>query len=173
MSKKQIVETMTILAIIFITLIGAMLVTPGKNLSLGAKPSNYKILRVIDGDTIEFEANFLPNTLKPKLSLKVKEIDTPEKGHRAKCSKEKKRAEAASNFTITTLQNSEQIYVDIKEWDKYGGRVLGDLNIDGKLLSELLIKNNFAKPYSGQGPKTHWCKYWKKIINSFQKTMLS
>ncbi len=44
---------------------------------------DYKVTRVIDGDTVEFEAPFLPAPLKPVLSLRVLGVDTPEKGGRA------------------------------------------------------------------------------------------
>ena len=52
-----------------------------------ANPYDFKITRVLDGDTVEFEAKFLPPPLKPVLRLRVLGVDTPEKGHRAKCPK--------------------------------------------------------------------------------------
>jgi endonuclease YncB( thermonuclease family) len=46
------------------------------------------ITRVIDGDTVAFEAAWLPDPLKKELSIRVFGVDTPEKGHRAQCPKE-------------------------------------------------------------------------------------
>jgi hypothetical protein len=46
------------------------------------------ITRVIDGDTVAFQAPFLPAPLKPELSIRVFGVDTPEKGHRAQCESE-------------------------------------------------------------------------------------
>jgi endonuclease YncB( thermonuclease family) len=40
--------------------------------------------------------------------------------------------------------------------DKYGGRVLGDVFLDGKRLSEMLIANGFARRYHGE-KKSSWC----------------
>ena len=34
-------------------------------------------------------------------------------------------------------------------WDKYGGRVLGDIIIDGQSLRKLLLDNGFAREYYG------------------------
>ncbi len=41
------------------------------------------LTRVIDGDTVAFQANWLPDPLKKELSIRVFGVDTPEKGHRA------------------------------------------------------------------------------------------
>ena len=45
----------------------------------------WDVLRVIDGDTVEIEAPYLPEPLAPKLSIRVYGVDTPEKGWRGQC----------------------------------------------------------------------------------------
>ena len=40
-------------------------------------------------------------------------------------------------------------------WDKFGGRVLGDLIIDGKSLRQLLLDNGYAREYYGD-KKQSW-----------------
>jgi endonuclease YncB( thermonuclease family) len=42
------------------------------------------------------------------------------------------------------------------DWDKYGGRVLGDVLLNGQSLRQLLIANGFAREYYGEA-KTSWC----------------
>ena len=121
-----------------------------------ANPYNWQITRVIDGDTVAFKADFLPAPLKPELSLRVLGVDTPEKGHRAGCEKEAKAAIAASEFTKNAVKNAKITQIEIKSHDKYGGRVLGDVILDGKRLSELLIANGHARAYKGD-KKTSWC----------------
>jgi endonuclease YncB( thermonuclease family) len=118
---------------------------------------DYKINRVVDGDTVEFEANFLPDPLPKKLSIRVLGVDTPEKGGRAKCEKEAKAAAAASEFTKKSITNAKKIQIELKQWDKFGGRVLGDVIIDGKPLSKELIANGHARPYFGEAKKS-WCE---------------
>jgi endonuclease YncB( thermonuclease family) len=117
---------------------------------------DYKITRVIDGDTVEFEAAFLPAPLKPVLSIRVLGVDTPEKGGRAACPEEATAGAAASEFTKRAVAEAKNIKIELKTWDKFGGRVLGDVIIDGKKLSELLIANKLARPYFGE-KKTSWC----------------
>ena len=121
-----------------------------------ANPYDFKILKVNDGDTVVFEAPFMPAPLKPQLSLRVLGVDTPEKGARAGCPAEAAAAEKASAFTKNLVANAKKIQIELKEHDKFGGRVLGDLIVDGQRLSELLIKNGHARAYFGE-KKQSWC----------------
>ncbi len=114
------------------------------------------LTRVIDGDTVAFQANWLPDPLKKELSIRVFGVDTPEKGHRAKCPQEDARGQAATTFTKDTINKSQKRQVILMDWDKYGGRVLGDVLLDGKSLRTLLITNGFAREYYGEA-KTSWC----------------
>ena len=41
-------------------------------------------------------------------------------------------------------------------WDKFGGRVLGDIVLDGQSLRGMLIQNGFAREYFGEA-KQSWC----------------
>ena len=114
------------------------------------------LTRVIDGDTVAFQAPFLPEPLKKELSIRVYGVDTPEKGFRAKCPSEDQRGQAATEFTKNTIKASTKRQVIIMDWDKYGGRVLGDVLLDGKSLRTMLIQNGFAREYYGEA-KTSWC----------------
>ena len=114
------------------------------------------ITRVIDGDTVAFQANFLPEPLKKELSIRVFGVDTPEKGHRASCPSEAQRGEAATAFTKQAVTKSQKRQVVLMSWDKYGGRVLGDVLLDGQSLRNMLIQNGFAREYYGEA-KTSWC----------------
>lgn len=121
-----------------------------------SNPYDWKITRVLDGDTVEFEAKFLPSELGDKLKIRVLGVDTPEKAPRAKCEKEAAAGLAATEYTKKAVANGKKVQIEIKEWDKFGGRVLGDVIIDGQKLSESLIKNNLARPYFGEAKKS-WC----------------
>jgi endonuclease YncB( thermonuclease family) len=117
---------------------------------------NYKITRVLDGDTVAFEANFLPEPLKKELSVRIYGVDTPEKGFRAKCESENTKGLAATEFTKKSVASAKKIEVAIANWDKFGGRVLGDIILDGQSLRSLLIKNGYAREYYGEA-KQSWC----------------
>jgi micrococcal nuclease len=126
------------------------------SLSAFANPYDWKVTRVIDGDTVAFQADFMPAPLKPELSIRVLGVDTPEKGHRAACPQEATAAEKASAFTKERIAKGKRIQIELKSHDKYGGRVLGDVIIDGERLSALLIANGHARPYDGE-KKSSWC----------------
>ena len=119
---------------------------------------DYKIVKVTDGDTVQFEAQFMHQYLglKPVLSLRILGVDTPEKAPRNKCDQENVKAQAASAFTKEVVAKAKTIQIEIKDHDKYGGRVLGDVFLDGDRLSELLIKNGHARAYFGE-KKESWC----------------
>ena len=114
------------------------------------------ITRVIDGDTVAFQADFLPAPLKKELSIRVFGVDTPEKGFRAQCASEAQRGEAASAFTKQAVAQATQRQIVLMDWDKYGGRVLGDVLLNGQSLRGMLISNGFAREYYGEA-KTSWC----------------
>ena len=114
------------------------------------------ITRVIDGDTVAFQADFLPAPLKKELSIRVYGVDTPEKGHRAACASEAQRGEAASAFTKHAVEAAQKRQVVLMDWDKYGGRVLGDVILNGQSLRVMLIQNGFAREYYGEA-KQSWC----------------
>ena len=115
-----------------------------------------QIIRVTDGDTVVIAAPFLPAPLKPELAVRVYGVDTPEKGFRGQCDSEKARGEAASVFTKGLINASQQRQVILYGWDKFGGRVLGDVILNGKSLRSQLIANGFAREYYGEA-KQSWC----------------
>ena len=115
-----------------------------------------KIVRAIDGDTIVIEAPYLPAPLKPELGVRIFGVDTPEKSFRATCDSEKQRGEQASVFVKNLITSTKKYQVVLYDWDKFGGRVLGDMLFDGVSLRELLIKNGFARAYFGDA-KQSWC----------------
>jgi len=117
---------------------------------------NAVITRVIDGDTVAFQALWLPDPLKKELSIRVFGVDTPEKGFRAKCPEEDARGQAASAFTKKMVEQSTTRQVVLMDWDKYGGRVLGDVLLNGQSLRYMLIQQGFAREYYGEA-KQSWC----------------
>lgn len=114
------------------------------------------ITRVIDGDTVAFRADFLPDPLKKELSIRIYGVDTPEKGHRAKCPQENERGQAATKFTQTAIGQAKRRQIALWDWDKYGGRVLGDVILDGQSLRQMLIQRGLAREYYGEA-KQSWC----------------
>ena len=129
-------------------------------LLLSASPAlaaPYEITRVIDGDTVEIAVDFLPEPLPPRLSIRVMGIDTPEKAPRAQCDAEAALAKKATAFTKNAVANALEVEVVILKWDKYGGRVLGEVYLDHQSLAESLVSAGLARHYKGDA-KQSWCE---------------
>ena len=116
-----------------------------------------EVLRVSDGDTIVIAAPYLPAPLKPQLAVRIYGVDTPEKGWRAQCPEEDKQAQKASKYTKDLIAGGKKIQVTLYAWDKFGGRVLGDIVVDGQSVRQGLISNGLAREYYGD-KKESWCK---------------
>jgi endonuclease YncB( thermonuclease family) len=116
-----------------------------------------QVLRVSDGDTIVIAATFLPAPLKPELAVRIYGVDTPEKGHRAQCPQEDQRAQMASKWTTQLISQGGKIQVTLYAWDKFGGRVLGDILVNGQSVRAGLIANGLAREYYGDA-KQSWCQ---------------
>jgi len=117
-------------------------------------PYEWKVIRAVDGDTVEIQIDFLPSELGNKLYVRVWGIDTPEKGFRAQSEHEKQLGLKASEFTKNAIANAKEIKINLIMWDKFGGRVLGDLIVDGKSLRQLLLDNGYAREYYGDKKKS-------------------
>jgi len=107
-----------------------------------------------DGDTCYVLAPTLPEPLQ-KMSVRILGIDTPEM--RAECAEEKKLALKGRELANKMFRSAEKIEFDNLKWDKYGGRVLADVYLDGKSYKDEIINAGLARPYDG-GTKESWCK---------------
>jgi endonuclease YncB( thermonuclease family) len=114
-----------------------------------------KILRVIDADTVLVSAPFMPPPLKQQMPMRLSNVDTPNVKRWANCGREAALGEEAKKYVESLIKNSKTQQVKIVGYDKYG-RWLGQIYLDGKSISDLLIEKNFARNYYG-GKKQSWC----------------
>ena len=117
------------------------------------------VLRVVDGDSIRISAPFLPTPLPDTLILRLRGVDTPEVGWRAGCAEESQLAAIAKNGTRAWLQQ-RTTHIQFDRWDKYGGRVLGDV-IDSdtwERLTDWLLTVGLGLPYNGR-TRPNWCAH--------------
>lgn len=126
-------------------------------LTLSANPYRWPITRVVDGDTVEVTAKWLPIELGKNIRIRLDGIDTPESGGNAHCAKEAELAAQAKTFGQQAIASSKKHTITIRSWDKYGGRILGDVILNGVKLQDQLIKAGLARAYDG-GKKTSWCE---------------
>ena len=124
-------------------------------LAAGAAPAaaadyQWPVVRILDGDTVAVDASAdMPPEL-AGLKVRLRGVDTPEKGGRAKCDTERAGGQAATAFTEQAVAEAATILVRDPKWGKWGGRVIADLVLDGRSLSATLIEAGLGRPYDGQ-----------------------
>ena len=116
----------------------------------------WTVVRVVDGDTVKVDAGAdMPPEL-ASVAVRLRGVDTPEKGRWAKCPEEKAAARAATAFTRNAVKRASRTLVRDPSWGKWGGRVIADLVIDGRSLSKALIEAGHGRLYEG-GKRGSWC----------------
>ena len=116
----------------------------------------YKPVKITDGDTIKLDVSKeSPLIKKLGLSVRIKGIDTPEKGSKAKCDKENALGQQASKYTTELVGNKELLLSQVEN-DKYGGRIVANVKVGGVDIAQELLKKGFARVYNGEKKKS-WC----------------
>lgn len=109
-----------------------------------------KILRVIDGDTVDIDIDLGFGIWMHKERVRLFGIDTPESRTRDK--EEKKYGLMSKQFVKDHLPvGSSQTLVTIKDATGKFGRILGKFKLNNnKILNEVMIEQNYAVAYHGQ-----------------------
>lgn len=108
-----------------------------------------KILRIVDGDTVDVDIDLGFGVWMHKERVRVAGIDTPES--RTKDLVEKQFGLASKQFVKDLMPiGSQQIIKTQKDKTGKFGRILGDFIIDGVLLSQLMIEKHHAVEYNGE-----------------------
>jgi len=115
-------------------------------------PYSAKLIRVLDGDTVEILVPLWPGLTKTT-KLRLSGVNTPEMRRASEC--EKKAGQQAKEFTVQFLAPGNIVVTDVKN-GKFAGRVLGNIHVNGHSLGQALIFSGLAKPYSG-GKRLPWC----------------
>ena len=108
-----------------------------------------KITRIVDGDTMDIDIDLGFGVWLHKERVRIYGIDTPESRTRDKV--EKQYGLMAKEF-VKQFVKGNRIILSTKEYDAKGkfGRILGDIIVDRKSLSETMIQEHHAVPYFGQ-----------------------
>ena len=122
----------------------------------GAADWEWRIVGVVDGDTIRVDAtpDFPPALA--RLKVRLRGADTPEKGGRAKCERERRGGAAATAFATDAIRTARRVLIRNPAWGKWGGRVIADVLIDGRGLATALVAAGLARPYEGER-RAGWC----------------
>ncbi len=108
-----------------------------------------KVTRVVDGDTVDIDIDLGFGVWLHKERVRIYGIDTPESRTRDKI--EKRFGLLAKEFVKQFVKGSSVI-LRTQKYDAKGkfGRILGDIVVDDKSLSETMIQEHHAVAYHGQ-----------------------
>lgn len=108
-----------------------------------------KILRIVDGDTVDVDIDLGFGVWIHKERVRLAGIDTPES--RTRDLTEKAFGLAAKQFVKDLLPiGSQQIIKTQKDKTGKFGRILGDFIIEDRLLTQIMVENYHAVPYFGE-----------------------
>lgn len=121
------------------------------SLGLAYAQTEVKYLRNYDGDTITFDIG----------KVRVLGIDTPEIRSKKPC--EKESAIISRDYVEKRMKNATKITItNFKKKDIYG-RILAEVQIDGKDLKDELLTGHYGVPYvPKKRQKVNWCKLQEK-----------
>lgn len=106
----------------------------------------------IDGDSILFYADWVPLE-KKTIIVRLDGIDTPER--HSLCKKERELAYEAKEFVEEEMK-AREVLVQPISWDKFGGRILARVFVNGEDLSKKILMAGLAREYHGELKKS-WC----------------
>ena len=108
-----------------------------------------KVLKVVDGDTVDVDIDLGFGVWLHKERVRIYGIDTPESRTRDK--EEKKYGLMAKEF-VKQFVKGDSIKLTTQKYDAKGkfGRILGDIIVDNKSLSDTMIQEHHAVIYHGQ-----------------------
>lgn len=118
------------------------------------EPYTWPTVGVVDGDTIKVRLPGLPQELQP-VQVRLRGLDTPETGNRAKCEAERVRGERATAFLEAALRSGQVTFSNLG-WDRYGGRIDATVRVNGQDVADLLIEARLGRAYDG-GRRDGWC----------------
>ena len=138
-------------------MIRRLLVLPLLCLALPAAAEPHPIVpcvveRVIDGDTLQATCRPWPG-LVTEARVRVLEIDTPERGHRAQCEREAQLAELATTAAEELLQGNIRLTVEGR--DSFG-RILAHVTLaDHRDYGQVMLRRDLALLYEERN--RGWC----------------
>jgi len=122
-------------------------------------PYTAKVVRVLDADTFRARVKIWP-TLTVLASVRLRGVDTPEKGFRARCAAERAAAERATRHVRSLLPPGTRVRLQDVRLGKFAGRIIATVRVrrHGRWydLSRLLIRRGLGRGYDG-GHRKGWC----------------
>lgn len=129
-----------------------------------------KVLSVYDGDTCTVAYNINDNSLTPFIiNVRLLGIDAPEK---RTTNDLEKAASLLITECISDMILDKIVQLDIHGWDKFGGRIVGNIKLPDmqENISEWLLNRKLVKSFDGKNKKKEWTdQELEDIINFLNK----
>ena len=113
-----------------------------------------EVTSIYDADTFRVNIPGWPPIIGERVPIRLKGVDAPEIN--GKCQSEKEAARKAKQYTVQALRSARSIELRNMERGKYF-RILADVYVDGRNLSDALIEAGYARSYDG-GKRMGWCE---------------
>ena len=115
-----------------------------------------RVERVIDGDTLRVRVKVWP-LIEMLATIRLRGVNTPEKGFRARCKAERAKGRRATAFVRRLLPKGAKVLLRNVRIGKYAGRRVADVYLpDGRSLAAVIIQQGLGRPYDG-GHRRSWC----------------
>ena len=152
MKRKDIIDDIILMSGICLLFVFLLFFAPAEAADYG--PYHVQVVEVIDGDTIRVDVELWPG-LTQRVSIRLKGVNTAELRTRLAC--EKEAAKNAKAFVQGQVMRASEIIITDIQHDKYAGRALGRVWLDGNDLASMLIATGHGRPYDG-GQRGAWCE---------------
>jgi len=115
------------------------------------------VVRVVDADTVRVRfPDYCPGmpAIMQEISVRFYGCDAPEK--RSPNPELRALQREGMDLMKSLLRPGQRVQLQVRKWDKFGGRVDGVILVDGLDPCELLIGRGLAKPYHGESKSGLW-----------------
>jgi len=106
-----------------------------------------KLVHIVDGDTVDVDIDLGFGVTLTNERVRLIGIDTPES---RTSDKVEKVFGLAAKYRVTELLENNEFTLISSEFKGKFGRILGDFNLNGELLSTILLREHQAVPYFGK-----------------------
>lgn len=125
------------------------------------QPIPVRITRVVDGDTVI--AMFMVGDSAQCLSLRLMGYDAPE----LKVPEQLGAAVVCTSILEKIVTRAQRDTTAVfRKWDVYGGRVDAVLTVQGRSVSEFMIRESLAHVYHGRGARPGWTPHELRCIET-------
>ena len=111
-----------------------------------AGPVTARVIRIIDGDTIEVDAHPWPGHA-VRVSVRLRGIDTPER--RSRCADQRAAALLARDELERLVTGFPTVELISVSGCKYYGRVLADMKAGNRDVAAAMLESGLARAYRG------------------------